>query len=680
MKKWAKITLIGFSSLVLVALGSYSYLMWDTPYEKLSTKGLAFATSERIPLVSTPFVQDTTNQKNIVTDGIWFADHTGRKMVLRGLNLGGGTKLPKTPNLPSHVEEGFFNATDISFVGRPFPLEEADEHLRRIKHWGFNLIRFLVTWEAIEHKGPGIYDQEYLSYVRQVILKAGDYGLNVFIDPHQDVWSRFSGGSGAPKWTFDKVGLNVTKFKESGAAVVHNTHGDPYPRMIWPTNYGKLATATMFTLFFGGNDFAPNVTIDSIPVQEYLQSHFINAMKQVALQVKDLPNVVGFETMNEPSMGYIGQHLEDWSFVKNGDSPNFYEGMVAGAGHTMDVEYWAINTTGFEQGPNVKINPKGISVWNEGHEPIWKRHGVWGFDDQGSPMLLQPDYFKVSDPNGTYFKPFVDRYSDTIRAVDDRLLIFVEPPLTTEMPSWKGEKTGHFVNATHWYDVVALFTKKYVPFFTVDEEDLSLVIGRKNVRQYFEGRMAKIKSETEHTMGARPTIIGEFGIPMDLNNGEAYATSDFTEQEKVLDRSFNAIENELLHYALWTYVEDNTNERGDQWNGEDLSIFSESQQSDTSDINSGGRALNAMLRPYPHKTAGIPLFHQFNMEAGEYIYKYRADTSSKLPTELYLPDWHYGQGFTIHHSGGTLAYDKGNQLLLHYADTVGENIVIIKKL
>ena len=64
--------------------------------------------------------------------------------------------------------------------------------------------------------------------------------------------------------------------------------------------------ATMFTLFFAGNDFAPLTKIDGQPVQDYLQNHYIDAIKQVALRLYDQPNVIGYDTMNEPSSGYIG--------------------------------------------------------------------------------------------------------------------------------------------------------------------------------------------------------------------------------------------------------------------------------------------------------------------------------------------------------------------------------------
>ncbi|MCK4489737.1 MAG: hypothetical protein KAU23_05725, partial [Anaerolineales bacterium] len=88
-------------------------------------------------------------------DGNRFKDELGRTLTLRGVNLGGSTKVPFSPNGATYLKEGYFDCRNVSFIGRPFPIQEADEHFTRLKAWGLTFIRFLVTWEAIEHAGPG---------------------------------------------------------------------------------------------------------------------------------------------------------------------------------------------------------------------------------------------------------------------------------------------------------------------------------------------------------------------------------------------------------------------------------------------------------------------------------------------------------------------------------------------
>ena len=184
-------------------------------------------------------------------DGPFFTDEYGRTCILRGVNLGGSSKVPTTPDGASHLPESFFDHRQVSFVGRPFPLEEADEHLERLKSWGLTFLRLLVTWEAIEHAGPGEYDEEYLDYLVQVVIKAGAHGFKLFIDPHQDVWSRFSGGDGAPGWTLEMVGMDLAHIVETGAAVVHCFSpalpaGSPYRRITrfwWFLNLSQNSSA-----------------------------------------------------------------------------------------------------------------------------------------------------------------------------------------------------------------------------------------------------------------------------------------------------------------------------------------------------------------------------------------------------------------------------------------------------
>ena len=120
-------------------------------------------------------------------EGSKFRDPHGREIILRGINVAGDAKIPATPNIPSHVSDGFFDGDHVSFVGRPFSVDDAPLHLSRLRRWGYNTIRYIFTWEAIEHAGPGQYDEAWMQHTISVLRLAKEHGFFVFMDPHQDV-------------------------------------------------------------------------------------------------------------------------------------------------------------------------------------------------------------------------------------------------------------------------------------------------------------------------------------------------------------------------------------------------------------------------------------------------------------------------------------------------------------
>src|SRR6266480_698656 len=114
-------------------------------------------------------------------------------------------------------------------------------------------------------------------------------------------------------WTVYACGLNPQAFSATEAALVHNTYPDPenFPKMVWSTNYYRLACQVIFTLFFAGKDFAPKAVIDGKNIQDYLQEHFIAACQHLAKRINeagDLSNetVIGWESINEPNRGLVG--------------------------------------------------------------------------------------------------------------------------------------------------------------------------------------------------------------------------------------------------------------------------------------------------------------------------------------------------------------------------------------
>lgn len=69
-----------------------------------------------------------------------------------------------------------------------------------------------------------------------------------FIDAHQDVWSRYSGGSGAPAWTLETIGFDLHALEDSGSAWLKGVRGGGHveaERGVWPCGYQKLAAATL---------------------------------------------------------------------------------------------------------------------------------------------------------------------------------------------------------------------------------------------------------------------------------------------------------------------------------------------------------------------------------------------------------------------------------------------------
>ncbi|CEP14123.1 hypothetical protein [Parasitella parasitica] len=578
-------------------------------------------------------------------NGRWFTDKkTNRTILFKGVNLSGGTKLPV--GLPSHQRHGYWVDYDrkVSFVGRPFPIEEADEHLQRLVDLGFNLLRFVVTWEAIEHEGPGIYDQEYIDYVVQLLKKCQQYGLQAYIDPHQDSWSRHCGGSGHPGWTLTLAGLNPLKFPDTNAAIVHNLYPDPkqFPKMIWNTNYQKLAVATLFTLFFAGKTFAPKCVVNGVHVQDYLQSHFIKSLQQVAdaIHKNKLENtvVIGYDTMNEPGQGYLPiPHLDqlskDDTDFKMGLTPTAFQGMLLGSGIPTQVENWEFKWNGPKKTSNVLVNPDNVVAWLADDELkeacdtfgwqrapswpagcIWALHGVW---DKATQLLLKPDYFATDPHTGQptdyidYWMDHVHQYAAALRAIHSDAILFVQPPVL-EVPPKIPSTLERIVYAPHWYDGLTLVKKKWCSY-NVDFINLNrgkygsgplrflraLRLGEKAIRQCFVDQLSTIQNEGLENVGNYPCIMGEIGIPYDMEVADASNTSSlvywwnwclslFTEASKVaetsvnsvnspqnraLDANLNALEKNLLNYTLWNYTPDNSEEWGDKWNGEDLSIF-----------------------------------------------------------------------------------------------------------
>ena len=525
----------------------------------------------------------------------------------------------------------------------------------------------------MEHAGPGIYDEDYLDYLYQVVKKAGEYGFYVFIDPHQDVWSRFSGGDGAPGWTLEAAGLDMTGFKATGAAIVHQTHGDPFPRMIWPTNAYKLAAATMFTLFFAGNDFAPLTKVDGIPIQDYLQEHYLSAIQRVAEKLMGLECVIGYDSLNEPQRGYVGVSdlRERYGALELGVFPTPWQSILLGSGYPQTVNILARGIFGTARKGRLSLNKERKSAWLKDRKCVWRQNGVWDIDSEGSPRLLIPGYF--SQVNGhkvdfvqDYLFPFIRKYAKTVHSVVPGAMIFMESEVEQTSPIWSDARDMNIVYAPHWYDGTTLVFKRFTSWLGADLYDAKPVFGSKNIIKSYSNQLKKIKDHSKDRLGNVPVLIGEIGIPFDMKGKIAYRIGDFSHQVKAMDRSMRTLEDNLLNYTLWNYTANNTNARGDRWNDEDLSIYSRDQQINPRDINSGGRALEAVARPFPVATPGEPLNLFFDYRRSHFEYSFKGDSTIQAPAVFYLPLIHYSGGVEVKVSDGEFRFDLTGQKLEYF--------------
>lgn len=185
-------------------------------------------------------------------------DAHGRQLLLRGLNLSERSKRPP-------------------FAGW---LQQADvEHFVRL---GYDHVRFLITWEAVEPQ-DGVFDDAYLDQVKRELAWFEARGVYAVVDMHQDCFARRFGGDGAPEWVL--------------------LSPDPFPFVpdvlgVFPINYSNPKVIANF------DDFWTSAT---------KRARFAKAWAHVVSKLKDVKNVIGWEVLNEPFPGI----RIPWDFEQN---------------------------------------------------------------------------------------------------------------------------------------------------------------------------------------------------------------------------------------------------------------------------------------------------------------------------------------------------------------------------
>jgi len=643
-----------------------------------------------------------------------FLDALGRSVLLRGINLGGDSKVPYPDGGTNHPSD-FSDHREVSFVGRPFPLAEADEHLARLRRWGCNCLRLLTTWEAVEHRGPGIYDEDYLDFFQELCRRAGEHDLYLFVDFHQDVWSRMSGGDGAPGWTFEAVGLDLQSLGPADAALVMQQrydYADPrprqednFPRMCWIDNYQYPANAILWTLFFGGRDFAPGLEVEGRNVQDWLQDHYLGSQRAVAARLRDMPHVIGFGTLNEPGSGWIGVGMDQRPSVDSPDAPTRpglawspLLGLAAAAGRPVTLDDYQISLARLGCVPvrTVTANSAERCIWLEGRTDPFRAAGAWELEDGGAPRSDREDYFQRVDGREVdfdrdYLRPFFHRVADGLREINPEWITFIEKDATHAVshPDFPDGLPAQVVNATHWYDAIILLTKRFRGWISFDPERGRPALGRGGIARLYRRQLGRLQAASRRIGPGCPTLVGEFGIPFDMNGARAYAAYHAGDRSErpwrrhvlALELAYEALDALLLNATLWNYSAGNRNDPrvGDGWNQEDLSVFSRDQQDAPTEPDSGGRALAGFVRPFARRVQGTITEMRFDRQRGIFILVYDADPGIEAPTEIYVPRLQFPDGFTVDAAGLEVETDDEAQLLRLATQRAGRHTVTVQR-
>ncbi|EYF06078.1 cellulase family glycosylhydrolase [Chondromyces apiculatus] len=185
-------------------------------------------------------------------EGGFFRDARGGAVILRGVNVAGDSKVP--PFMPA-AEPTLFD-----------PLRDA----------GMNVVRLLFTWEAYEPE-PGAYDAAYLDYYAAAARAAGERGLHVVVDFHQDGFSRFTiggCGDGFPRWALPPELAPLEP--DNGPDCVN-----------WGVRMAQdTEMMTAWTAFYADTHGA--------------RTRFLLMLESVSERLAGEPAVIGYDILNEP--------------------------------------------------------------------------------------------------------------------------------------------------------------------------------------------------------------------------------------------------------------------------------------------------------------------------------------------------------------------------------------------
>ncbi len=245
--------------------------------------------------------------KDFIKENKWFRDKNHRYVLFRGINIGSRSKLhPYLPIFPLQ------NASP-SLENLMKEIEKVNPQIDILVSLGFNIVRLLVMWKAIEpYPNPDLDNllpegKQYLNLVNHIVDKLYSKGLFTIIDFHQDLAHDVYGGDGFPDWA---LAIDLLH----GKPLEPSTLKDRY----WSTQYNINYLVRHTLQSFWKNDLTNiEMGLKNYPVRTHLEKTIGQTVKffKTIHGPVDHPAILGYSPFNEPHQVGIDKKLFEEKFL-----------------------------------------------------------------------------------------------------------------------------------------------------------------------------------------------------------------------------------------------------------------------------------------------------------------------------------------------------------------------------
>jgi uncharacterized membrane protein HdeD (DUF308 family) len=449
------------------------------------------------------------NGKSIWKNGSWFNDDQGRYLLFRGVNFASRTKMaPYLPIAPLETKK-------LSQLNLKEEIKSVEPELDRLKELGFNIVRLLISWKAIEPQPNSNLDEllpegkQYLTLVKEIIDELHARNLYVFLDFHQDIAHELYGGDGFPDW----------------ALATDREHKLPDPSDLrdkkWMIKYVTNKSVKNTLTSFWRNDLTHidgENKLEHFPVRTHLEK----TIGQTAKFFRSLnngaghPAILGIEPFNEPNPAGLPKEQFEQDFLVD-----FYR--------NVDLEIRKFDPDVFIfMEPNVGWT---IPSSSDGQEDV----------DKSKLNLLSSGPFSAKDA----FNMNLVENVMVKGKIDSKQLVTFLPKNLSSVSTF----AQNGVLSVHFYDMMAIATS----FMKIPENIY-------RIKREFPSIFVQLANAARER-GLIP-FLTEFG-----GSQEAEQVGEY------LNLHYEQIEAHLLNATIWNYDLYHTKEGKDNWNLENFSLL-----------------------------------------------------------------------------------------------------------